>query len=256
LSHLVEFCKQLWWSTTCKTRYEMELDASRRVRRGCYLESQVLRGRPVSPLKGFCCAPESQLLHSLNFQFSLFRIHFIVQSECPFRVPLHQFQNLIHRQCHHTEHQVRHHFGRTAHPYVPPSKLVLQSRVDPLHHGSLLVSVLLGPSQFPLPLAHRDRFGLTLRSARGFRIHDGHVPQVAALLCNVMRIVGRVHQFIAIGDTLRTHRGQGNGHLKILVRGPRRAGLGGALTPFFGVGGTPAPPFFWGGGAPPLSPTE
>jgi len=40
----------------------------------------VLRGRPVSPLKGFCCAPESQLLHSLNFQFSLFRIHFIMQS--------------------------------------------------------------------------------------------------------------------------------------------------------------------------------
>src|ERR1017187_7430935 len=70
---------------------------------------------------------------SLNFQFSLFRIHFIMQSECPFRVPLHQFQNLIHRQCHHTEHQVRHHFGRTSHPYVPPSKLVLQSPVDPLH---------------------------------------------------------------------------------------------------------------------------
>src|ERR1017187_9208183 len=125
--------RPLTWSTTCKTRYEMELDASRRVRRGCYWESQVLRGRPVSPLKGFCCAPESQLLHSLNFQFSLFRIHFIMQSECPFRVPLHQFQNLIHRQCHPTEHQVRHHFGRTSHPYVPPSKLVLQSRVDPLH---------------------------------------------------------------------------------------------------------------------------
>src|ERR1035437_3225250 len=64
LSHLVEFCKQLWWSTTCKTRYEMELDASRRVRRGCYLESQVLRGRPVSPLRDFAIFTFSHPLYN------------------------------------------------------------------------------------------------------------------------------------------------------------------------------------------------
>src|ERR1700730_15109510 len=54
---------------------------------------------------------------------------------------------------------MRHHFGRTSHPHVPPSKLVLQPRVDPLHHGPLLVSVLFGPTQFGLPLALSLRIG-------------------------------------------------------------------------------------------------
>src|ERR1035437_7949049 len=31
-----------------------------------------------------------------------------------------QFHQLIRRQRQHAEHQVRHHFGRTSHPHVPP----------------------------------------------------------------------------------------------------------------------------------------
>ena len=147
-----------------------------------------------------------------------------------FQALRYQFHQLIRRQRQHAEHQVRHHFGRTSHPHVPPSKLVLQSPVDPLHHGSLLVSLLLGPTQFPFHLAHRNVLGLALRSARRFQIHDGHVSQAAARLLDMVRLIGRIHQFIAVGDALCTHGGQRNGYLRIMHRGRRQHGTDGDLT--------------------------
>src|ERR1019366_8696051 len=45
-----------------------------------------------------------------------------------------------------------------------------------------------------------------------------------------MCVVSRIHQFIAIGDTLRTHRGQWNGHLRIMHGGRRQHGADGNLS--------------------------
>jgi hypothetical protein len=65
-----------------------------------------------------------------------------------------QFHRLIGRQCQYPEHQVRHHFGRTSHPHVPPSKLILQS---PLTRSTMVRSLYLScpaqvSSRFRLPI--------------------------------------------------------------------------------------------------------
>src|SRR6266853_86631 len=84
-----------------------------------------------------------------------------------------QSHQLIDGEYEHTEHQVCHDFHGTSNADVARSKLVLQTPIDPLHHGALLEALLFGPSELTWLLARHD-YVLGLASSIS-RIHYGHV---------------------------------------------------------------------------------
>ena len=67
-----------------------------------------------------------------------------------------------------SEHQVRHHLCRTAHPHEPSAIVVLQIRVDPLGRAPVLEALCLG------------RIHLLLFSPPGVGINNGNMPQCCA----------------------------------------------------------------------------
>src|SRR5260370_4677848 len=112
--------------------------------------------------------------------------------------PYNHSEDLICRQGKYSEHQMAHHLGGSAYANVPAAELILEPRVDPFTHGALFVAVFLCRTQLR---RSRRREGLRLSPAGG-RIDDPHVPQAAALLLNVCRVVSRVHQLFLISDRL------------------------------------------------------
>jgi hypothetical protein len=113
-------------------------------------------------------------------------------------------------------------------PSAPPSKLILQTRVHPLHHRPLLVAFLFRPTQLPVGVLGRYE---TLGSLVMFhRINHRRVPLLAAVIQNVAGIVGTVDKVVTVCHPLRGYGHQWNGDLRIMQLGCRQHRAEGDLT--------------------------
>lgn len=113
---------------------------------------------------------------------------------------------------------MRHDFHRASDPDVTRAEFVLQPSVHALAHGSHFVPLLLGWTEF------RPRFGgkyfRQLRwlfgPATRVRRNDRDMVELLALRVDFTGVIGRVHQFVEMGDSLAGHRHQRNRNLGIV----------------------------------------
>ena len=98
---------------------------------------------------------------------------------------------------------MRHHFlgSSDANPVGP--EFILESPKYPLHHRPYLVSFSLGGTELRLPFDQQRKLGFAL--AASVRIDDRLVVAVRAGLVNRRGVVGRIHDFVEVGDAFRTH---------------------------------------------------
>lgn len=75
-----------------------------------------------------------------------------------------------------------------------------------------------GPKSQALEAVFLER-GPLVERATAYHLGDGDVSKGLGVLPDQMRVVGRVHEVIQIGDALTTHDRQWDGDLAVMKRG-------------------------------------
>ena len=105
---------------------------------------------------------------------------------------------------------------------IDGTDFILQPGKHSLHYRPDLEPLGLGRTQLRLRLDQQWKLGFAL--AASVRIDDRLVVAVLTGLRNRRGIVGRMHDFIQIGDPLGTHLHQGDGDLGIVDAGRSQQG--------------------------------
>ena len=105
------------------------------------------------------------------------------------------------------EHQMRHHFDRSAHTHSPSAILVLKPTVDPFRGRPF-------PKTPPLRWIQEPR-----RDPLWVRLNQRHMAQSARKLPDRRRIISTVHQIIQRANPLGGHLRQRDGDLRIMHAG-------------------------------------